>query len=163
MSKSSNRPLLTDEEMEIAFREGATDEEIEVKLRDLMLWSYIMRDPFGRVLPSVRERGQSVSKMRSALPTSMRSITSPLLEDPAEEARALNGPWRLVLWPPGLTQILAFGQHRQACLKKVDPRVRVELVNSGVDAPTKPRMPNSPPLVPIRFWRRPRSGASVSA
>jgi hypothetical protein len=49
MSKSSNRPLLTDEEWKISFREGATDEEIEVKLRDLMFWSYIMRDPLGQV------------------------------------------------------------------------------------------------------------------
>ena len=40
MSKFSNPPLLTDEEWEISFREGATDEEIEVKLRDLMFWSF---------------------------------------------------------------------------------------------------------------------------
>jgi hypothetical protein len=49
MSKSSYPPLLTDEEMELAFREGASDEEIEVKLRHLIFWSYIVRDPFGKV------------------------------------------------------------------------------------------------------------------
>jgi hypothetical protein len=35
------------------------------------------------------------------------------LENEADEARALNGTWRLVLWPPGSTQIHAFGRHRQ--------------------------------------------------
>ncbi len=49
MSKSSHPPLLTDEEMELASREGASDEEIEVKLRHLIFWSYIVRDPFGKV------------------------------------------------------------------------------------------------------------------
>jgi hypothetical protein len=46
---SEQYPPLTDSELDLAFREGATDEEIEFKLRDLMRWSYIMRDPLGKV------------------------------------------------------------------------------------------------------------------
>jgi hypothetical protein len=42
-------PLLTDSDLEAAFREGATDEEIESQLRHLTFWSYMMRDPFGKV------------------------------------------------------------------------------------------------------------------
>jgi hypothetical protein len=45
----SEAPPLTDREFDAAFREGATDEEIEGVLRQLVFWSYIMRDPFGKV------------------------------------------------------------------------------------------------------------------
>jgi hypothetical protein len=47
-------PNLTDSEFDLAFREGAKDDEIEAKLRDLFFWSYIMRDPFGRVCAAGR-------------------------------------------------------------------------------------------------------------
>ena len=42
-------PPLKDKDYNVAFREGATDEEIEAELRDLFVWSHIMRDPFGKV------------------------------------------------------------------------------------------------------------------
>jgi hypothetical protein len=40
---------LTDREFDAALREDATDEEIGTLLRDLVFWSYLMRDPFGKV------------------------------------------------------------------------------------------------------------------
>ena len=45
----SEPPPLTDSEISATHREGATDEEIELVLRDLHYWSYAMRDPFGKV------------------------------------------------------------------------------------------------------------------
>ena len=101
MSKSSP-PLLTDEEMELAHREGATDEEIEVKLRHLIFWSYIMRDPFGKVC--ALGRGTRAECIENAFRLADEHAVEhfSLLEDQADETRALNGPWRLVLWPPWL-------------------------------------------------------------
>ena len=64
MSTSLSRQPLTDAEMEIAFREGATDEEIELKLRDLMLWSYMMRDPLGFVVGQGGQVAANVSAQR---------------------------------------------------------------------------------------------------
>jgi hypothetical protein len=46
---SEQCPPLTDSELDLAFSEGATDVEIEAKLRHLFFWSYIMRDSLGRV------------------------------------------------------------------------------------------------------------------
>ena len=100
MGKSSNPPLLNEEEVEIGCHDGATDEEIEAKLRHLMFWSYIMRDPFGKVC--AMGRGTRAECIESAFSLADEHAIDhfSLLEDPAEEARALNGPWRLVLWPP---------------------------------------------------------------
>ena len=100
MSKSSNRQLLTDEEA--LFREGATDEEIEVKLRDLMLWSYIMRDPLGKVCAVGKgTRAERIEiAFRNADEHAIWNLST--VETQAEETRALNGAWRLVLWPPRL-------------------------------------------------------------
>jgi hypothetical protein len=102
MSKSSHPPLLTDEEMELSFREGATDEEIEVKLRHLIFWSYIVRDPFGKVCALGRGTRAECIENASRLADEHAIDHFSLLEDPVDEARALNGPWRLVLWPPWL-------------------------------------------------------------
>ena len=102
MSKSSHPPLLTDEEMELASREGASDEEIEVKLRHLIFWSYIVRDPFGKVCAV--GRGTRAECIENAFPLADEHAIEhfSLLEDPADETRALNGPWRVMLWPPRL-------------------------------------------------------------
>jgi hypothetical protein len=102
MSKSSYRPLLTDEEMEISFRDGATDEEIEVKLRDLMFWSYIMRDPLGKVCAVGRGTRAECIQNAFRLADDHAIDCFSILEDQADEASALNGAWRLVLWPPWL-------------------------------------------------------------
>jgi hypothetical protein len=102
MSNSSYRPLLTDEEMDTAFREGATDEEIEVKLRDLMFWSYIMRDPLGKVCAVGRGTRAECIENAFRLADGHAIDHFSMLEDQAEEAGALNGAWRLVLWPPRL-------------------------------------------------------------
>ena len=101
MSKSSP-PLLTHEEMELAHREGATDEEIEVKLRHLIFWSYIMRDPFGKVCALGRGTRAECTENAFRLADEHAAEHFSLLDDQADETRALNGPWRLVLWPPWL-------------------------------------------------------------
>jgi hypothetical protein len=51
---SKQCPRLTQNERDSTFRDGATDAEIEVKLRDLFFWSYIVRNPLGRVCALVR-------------------------------------------------------------------------------------------------------------
>jgi len=102
MSKSDSRQSLTDGETEIAFREGATDEEIELKLRDLMLWSYIMRDPFGQVCAVGKGTRAECIENAFGIADEHAIHHFSVLEDPAEEARALNGAWHLVLWPPRL-------------------------------------------------------------
>jgi hypothetical protein len=97
-----DEPLLTDDDLKAAFREGATDEEIERRLRHLTCWSYIMRDPFGKV--SAVGRGTRAECIENAFKLSDRYAIDwfSVLEDPADEFRALNGAWRLVLWPPRL-------------------------------------------------------------
>ena len=102
MSKLNHPPLLTDEEMELAFREGTTDEEIEVRLRHLTFWSYIVRDPFGKVCALGRGTRAGCIENASRLADEHAIDHFSLLENPVDEARALNGPWRLVLWPPWL-------------------------------------------------------------
>jgi hypothetical protein len=54
MTKPSHAPPLTESQMNVVFRQGATDEEIETTLRDLLFWSYILRDPFGKVCAAGR-------------------------------------------------------------------------------------------------------------
>jgi hypothetical protein len=95
-------PPLTDGELDLAFREGATDEEIEFKLRDLRRWSYIMRDPLGKVCAVGKgTRAECIENaFRIADEHAIDDFST--LENPADEARALNGAWRLVLWPPWL-------------------------------------------------------------
>ena len=102
MSKPSYRPPLTDEETEISFREGATDEEIEVKLRDMLLWSYVMRSPFGKVCAVGKGSRAECIEYAFRLADQHAIDFFSILEDEAEEVQALNGAWRLVLWPPRL-------------------------------------------------------------
>ena len=67
---SKECPPLTDSELDLAFRKGATDDDICAKLRDLFFWSYIVRNPLGRVVPLAEEAEQTASKMRSISLTS---------------------------------------------------------------------------------------------
>ena len=108
------RPL-TDSELDLAFRVGATDEEIEFKLRDLMRWSYIMRDPLGNVCAVGKgTRAECIENaFRIADEHAIDHFST--LEDQADEARVLNGAWRLVLWSP-----------------KFDPDPRFWAASSGV-------------------------------
>jgi hypothetical protein len=94
-------PPLTDSEMDLAFREGATDEEIAELLRDLFFWSYIIREPLGKVCTVGRgarddciREGFALADKHAAEELPSHAMT------PENEIRALNGPWRLVLWPP---------------------------------------------------------------
>jgi hypothetical protein len=73
---SSKCPPLTNSEFNVAFREGATDAEIEAKIRDLFFWSYIVRNPFGKSVLLGEEPEQTASKTRSSSPTSTRSTAS---------------------------------------------------------------------------------------
>jgi hypothetical protein len=98
----SEAPQLTDNELDLAFREGATDEDIEAVLRDRVFWSYIMRNPVGKVCAV--GKGTRADCIENAFKLAdWHAIDSfSLLENPQEETRALNGAWRLVLWPPKL-------------------------------------------------------------
>jgi hypothetical protein len=71
-------PPLTDREFDVAFREGSTDEDIEAVLRHLVFWSYIMRDPFGKVCAVGRGTRAECIKKRSTSPTGTQSKTSRL-------------------------------------------------------------------------------------
>ena len=99
---SEQYPPLTDSELDLAFREGATDQEIKSKLRDLMRWSYIMRDPLGKVCAVGRgTRAECIENaFRIADEHAIDHFST--LEDQADEAHPPNGAWRLVLWPPRL-------------------------------------------------------------
>ena len=114
-------PSLTDGEMEIAVREGATDEEIQLKLRDLMLWSYIMRDPLAKCVPSVRERGQMYRKCVRPCRRICVSVTSPYSKTRRRKPAPLTALGALCYGRHGLTQTLAFGQHRLMCSMMADP------------------------------------------
>jgi hypothetical protein len=95
-------PPLTEIEFDAAFREGAKDEEIEATIRDLFFWSYIVRSPLGNVCTV--GRGSRWDCIRSAFKFADEYATEEFaqLEDEHDENRALNGAWRLVLWPPRL-------------------------------------------------------------
>ena len=102
MTEPPSPPLLTDREMNVVFRQGATDKEIEATLRDLRFWSYILRDPFGKVCAA--GRGTRADCIRYAFQHGDEYAIDcfSTLENERDEARALNGAWRLVLWPPKL-------------------------------------------------------------
>jgi len=99
---SKQCPALTHDELDLAFREGATDAEIEAKIRDLFFWSYIMRNPLGRVCAV--GRGTRKDCIENAFNfADWHAIDSfSTLENQGDEICALNGAWRLVLWPPKL-------------------------------------------------------------
>jgi hypothetical protein len=98
----SEAPPLTDRELDAVFRKGATDEEIEAVLRHLFFWSYIMRDPCGRVCAV--GRGTRAECIKSAFDLSdWHAIDNfSVIENLQDEIQALNGSWRLGLWPPKL-------------------------------------------------------------
>src|SRR5262249_23197918 len=99
---SEQCPPLTDSELDLAFRKGATDVEIEAKLRHLFFWSYIMRDPLDRVCAV--GKGTRADCIENAFKIAdWHAIDQfSMLENEQDEIRALNGSWRLVLWPPKL-------------------------------------------------------------
>ena len=92
-------PPLTDREMRVAFSKGATDEEIEATLRNLFYWSYIVRDPLDHVCAVGKgTRADCIKNAFSHADACAIDVLSSL--EGQDEIRALNGPWRFVLWPP---------------------------------------------------------------
>jgi hypothetical protein len=98
----SKPPPLTDSEFDTAFRKGATDDEIEAKLRDLLFWSYIMRDPFGVVCAAGKGTREDCIREAFDLADWHAIDWFSVINNDVDENRAINGPWRLVLWPPWL-------------------------------------------------------------
>jgi hypothetical protein len=98
----SKPPILTDTEFSAALRDDATDEELERVLRHLLFWSYILRDPFGRVCALGRGTRAECIENAFQLADHHAIENFSVIEDSHDEAQALNGPWRLVLWPPKL-------------------------------------------------------------
>ena len=96
----SEAPPLTDREFNATFREGATDDDIEAVLRDLVFWSYIVRDPFGNVCAAGRGTRAECIEHAFKLADWHAIDNFSVLENPQDEIRALNGAWRLVFWPP---------------------------------------------------------------
>ena len=98
----SKAPPLTDAEFGVAFRDSATDDDIETVLRHLIFWLYIMRDPFGRVCSVGRGTRAECIENAVELADNYAIENFSVFDNFEDEARALNGPWRLVLWPPKL-------------------------------------------------------------
>jgi hypothetical protein len=99
---SKECPPLTDSELDLAFRKGATDEEIGAKIRDLFYWCYLVRNPLGRVCAV--GRGTRADCIENAFKLADEHAIDCLstIESPVDEIRALNGAWHLVLWSPKL-------------------------------------------------------------
>jgi hypothetical protein len=98
----SNARPISDSEFHIVFREGATDDEIEANLRDLLFWSSMVRDPLGAVCAVGRGTRADCIKQAFRLADEHAIEWFSLLENEMDQIRALNGAWRLVLWPPWL-------------------------------------------------------------
>ena len=95
MSKSRYRQRFTDDEMEMLFREDATNEEIEAKVSSPRYWTYIVRHPNGFVVCHGRGRSRQTCE-RNAVRSALRVAEDDLWE---REQYPL-GHWRFVLWPP---------------------------------------------------------------
>ena len=98
---------ITRAEFDAIMREGATDEEIGAVLRSTFHWSFIIRDPLGTVCACGRDRRRAECiSVAFVLADDHASDTLTVdclglgKDDPEREQRALNEPWRLVLWPP---------------------------------------------------------------
>lgn len=92
-------PPLSDEESDAIFREGATDEEIEAVLRHVFYWAWIVRDPFGKVCATGRDATRAEAIRYAFEHADAYAIDRfSMLDDPVDELRAMNGPWRFVLW-----------------------------------------------------------------
>jgi len=98
--KPKHPPTLTTSEMNVVFRQGLTDEDIGAAIRDLFFWSYILRNPFGKVCAVGRGTRADCIHHAFQLGDEHAIDCFSALEDEADETRALNGPWRLVLWSP---------------------------------------------------------------
>ena len=100
--KPKHPPTLTTSEMNVVFRQDNTDEDIGAAIRDLFFWSYILRNPFGKVCAV--GRGTRADCIRNAFRLGDEHAIDSFstLEDEQDETRALNGAWSLVLWPPKL-------------------------------------------------------------
>ena len=100
MTRPSHPPPLTPSEMNVLSRQGATDEEIEFAIRDLHFWSYILRNPFGKVCAFGRGTRADCIRYAFQLGDEHAIDCFSTIEDEQDELRAINGAWRLVLWPP---------------------------------------------------------------
>jgi hypothetical protein len=86
------QPTLSDVEMDAAFREDATDEEIASTLRDPFFWSYIVRDPGGEVVCC--GRGKTRVECES---WAVKNAVARAAEMFFGEWR---GDWHFRIWPP---------------------------------------------------------------
>jgi hypothetical protein len=87
-------PILREADMDVAFREGAMDEEIEGTLRDPLFWSYIVRDPTGRVMAC--GRGTRAECETEAI----NSAEQVGVEMWIVGNWRWRGDWRFRIWPP---------------------------------------------------------------
>jgi hypothetical protein len=95
MSKRSCSQRFTEAELMMILQKGATDEEIEAKIRSPRYWTYIVRHPDGFIAAWGRGRSRQTCERHAVR----------LAVNLAEECfwayeRWSLGHWRFVLWPP---------------------------------------------------------------
>jgi hypothetical protein len=94
---SRPRQRLTPSELEIIFRKGATDQEIEAAIRSPRYWSYVVRFPNGPVAAWGRGRSRQTCERNAVIGAETTAMELCFEED---GSWAL-GRWRFLLWPPG--------------------------------------------------------------
>ena len=95
MGKPNYRQRFTDEEFAVICCEGATDEEIEAKVRSPRYWTYILRHPNGRVASYGRGRSRQTCERNAGRLAVERAQDDFWTDEPWPLGR-----WRFVLWPP---------------------------------------------------------------
>jgi hypothetical protein len=87
---TKRQPTLSDAECDAVRREGATDDEIAIVLRDPDFWSYLVRDPEGRV--TCYGRGKTRAECERWAVKNAEAYA-------AERWPPLRGDWRFKIWP----------------------------------------------------------------
>jgi hypothetical protein len=102
------KPSLNDNEWTVDFLESITDEEAQEQLRDPKRWSYIVRNPSGKVCafgrgktPRACERWAIKHAVRHA--EEMWLFDEPIFDNPRDNPWPLFC-WRFVIWPPSEKQ-----------------------------------------------------------
>ena len=111
----SKAPPLNDTEFSAAFRDQATDEDIEAVLRHLIFWSYAMRDPFGRVCAVGRGTRSECIENSFRLAVITPSRISHLLRTPSTKPAPSMVLGDSSSGHLSSTQIRRSGRHRQMC------------------------------------------------
>jgi hypothetical protein len=86
------QPTLSDADMDAAFREDATDEEIAATLRDPVFWAYFVRDPRGEVVCC--GKGKTRAECESWAVKNAEACAAEMFFG------GWRGDWHFQIWPP---------------------------------------------------------------